>query len=185
MLAEIWPICFWHAVLLTFDGIGSLIHSFFTPLGYGSSLCWTLILLLLMTRVNLCNSSTTSRINYGIIFEKEFQVYFSAEHWTHTYVFKLERPKDLIPIWPACINCTNTDNMLNTNIRYVFSKLNKFHNETIADIDKTIQNIFKLIPSHEFAANRKSRSALPIIGKISKGLFRLATVDDVQKLQIM
>ena len=140
------------------------------------------MLILLMTRVNLCNTSTTSRINYGIIFEKESQIYFSAEHWTHTYVFKLERPKDLIPIWPACINCTNTDNMLNTNIRYVFSQLNKLHNETIADIDKTIQNIFKLIPSHEFAANRKRRSVLPIIGKISKGLFGLATVDDVQKI---
>ena len=138
-------------------------------------------MLLLMVQIVLGNSSTTSRINYGTIFEHKYQIYFSSEHWAHTYIFKLERPMELNPFWPAC-NCTNKTIPLHPDFKYVLYQLNALHNNTLAEIDNVISEIFELIPQHDFESRRKRRSLIPIIGRISKGLFGLATTEDVQKI---
>ena len=161
--------------------IHSLIHlSSFLPIGlipkFGQ-----LLAVLLMAQTVLGNPSTANRINYGTIFEQHSNVYFSSEHWTHTYIFKLERPEDLNPFWPAC-NCTNNNITFHPDFKYVLYQLEVLHNQTITDIDKIIDNIFEIVPSYAVASYRKKRSLLPFIGTISKNLFGLATTEDIKKI---
>ena len=127
------------------------------------------------------HTSTISRINYGTIFEKYSDIYFSAEHWTHTFIFKLEKSKDINPFWPAC-NCTNVDGIFHPDFKYVFGKLSKLHNITLAEVDNTVDNILKLIPTHKIHISRRRRSILPIIGTVSRSLFGTATVEEVEKI---
>ena len=126
-------------------------------------------------------SSIISRINYGITFEKQAQIYFSAEHWTHTFILPLERPASLHPLSQSC-NCTSMNNS-SRDYNYIILQLDKVHNRTLKSIDSIIDNIFTLIPEHTISASRKKRSLLPIIGDVGKTLFGFATTKQIQELR--
>ena len=165
--------------LFTLPTIHTFSFCFLLSIGCRPNLIW--ILILLMIQVQPMHMMTISRINYGTIFEKYSDVYFSAEHWTHTFVFKLEKPEYLNPFWAAC-NCTNINDMFHPDYKYVFSELSQLHNNTLTDVDNTIENIFKLIPSHNKHISRRRRAILPIIGSISRSLFGIGTVEEIEKL---
>ena len=130
-----------------------------------------------MAHTTLGNPATVSRIDYGTIFEKEAQIYFSSEHWTHTYILALERPVDLNPVLQAC-NCTSNNNNCYADFKYIIFRLQKLHNKTLENIDNTLENIFTLILEHNFKIVRNKRSLLPIVVDIGKSLFGFATANE-------
>ena len=67
------------------------------------------------------------------------------------YIFKLERPIDLNPFWSAC-NCTNRTIPLHPDFKYVLYQLNALCNNTLAEINKVISEIFEMIPQHDLRA---------------------------------
>jgi hypothetical protein len=108
------------------------------------------------------------RLNYGTVFVKESPIQATTEHWQHTFVLDYFHPNLNV----LNISTTGEENV--KDINNLYGDLSKY----VQDIVSHIQN---LIPNHK-PGNRKRRSLLPFVGKIGKGLFGLATSDDVQNV---
>ena len=74
------------------------------------------------------------------------------------------------------------DNATCRIISHFLSQLDNVLAETAARLNTTIQSIEELIPETQIHKSRSMRSLLPFIGKLSKGLFGTATMDDVNIL---
>ena len=87
-------------------------HMIFLIINIGPS--WTqtmLVLLCFMTMVgNVCASprpvesqDTVSRVNYGVVFQKQRELYLAQEYWLHTFQVNLPDLTFDIPI-PNCFH---------------------------------------------------------------------------------
>ena len=149
--------------------------------GMGIRMFWIFLSLLLMIQGTNTDKAVVSRINYGILFKPQGQMYSSEEHWTHTFIMHLERPSSLNPFLQACNDCPLKGNS-SMDERHVLMQLEKLHDRTLKGINVVLDNIFNLIPEHTVTVSRKKRSIIPIIGDIGKTLFGFATQKDLKQL---
>lgn len=118
------------------------------------------------------------RINYGVVFKKQSFLYLASESWLHT--FRIDLPKDVRLTRMSMCNqtiheCSSLNNMLNF--------IHFLHDSTESQLLQTIRSIHTLVPqSNIFKETRLSRSLLPFIGNLAKGIFGLATMGDVNLL---
>ena len=112
------------------------------------------------------------RLNYGVIFQQKERVIIARDFWYHT--FELNLPVTLaMPTLAACTKQNAACRMLSQFL----SQLDSVHAETAARLNSTVQSIEELIPQM-----CSWQSLLPFLGKLSKGLFRTSTMDDVNIL---
>ena len=139
---------------------------------------WILGALVFLGLVGPCvGSDMFQRLNYGVIFQQQEQIIIARDFWYHT--FELEMPSSLtIPRLATC----KRDNATCRMISHFLSQLDSVRAETAARLNTTIQSIKELIPETQIHKSRSRRSLLPFLGKLSKGLFGTATMDDVNIL---
>ena len=117
------------------------------------------------------------RLNYGVIFQQKERVIIARDFWYHT--FELNLPVTLaMPRLAACTKQNASCRMLS----HFLAQLDSVRAETAARLNSTIQSIEELIPQTRIHKSRSRRSLLPFLGKLSKGLFGTATIDDVNIL---
>jgi len=121
--------------------------------------------------VTLADCAVIQRLNYGTVFTHQGTLHASAEHWKHTFVLDFKLP-----------NFTLLNNQIVSTQSENIHGIYELYSNTISYVTDTIAHIERLVPSHQPTINRKRRSLLPFIGTISKGLFGLATSDDVQNI---
>lgn len=118
------------------------------------------------------------RINYGVVFKEQTQLYLAKESWLHTFKVALPQQEVLsnvqlcMPIDHAACHVANS---MITYINNVGISLATQHIEVI-------KTIHALVPQTKIFDNRQSRSLLPFIGSLAKGLFGTATMEDVNLL---
>lgn len=122
-------------------------------------------------------SLTLQRINYGIVFQQKSDILLAKDSWYHTYEIDFPDTID-IPYLPPCKS--NDKSCL--VISHVLAQLNNVRTETASKLNNTVESIFNLVPETKIHKSRSRRSLLPFIGKLSKGLFGTATMDDVSIL---
>lgn len=117
------------------------------------------------------------RLNYGVIFQQKERVIIARDFWYHT--FELNLPVTLsMPRLAACTKQNASCRM----VSHFLAQLDSVRAETAARLNTTIQSIEKLIPQARIHKSRSRRSLLLFLGKLSKGLFGTATMDDVNIL---
>jgi len=99
------------------------------------------------------------------------RLHASAEHWKHTFLLDFKPP-----------NFTLLDDQIISKQSENIPGIYELYFNTISHVTETIAHTERLVPSHQHTISRKRRSLLPFIGTISKGLFGLATSDDVQHI---
>ena len=131
-----------------------------------------------MTIQSTSSEDNIHRLNYGIIFQKQPQLYLSREYWLHT--FEVELPSNVtIEAVPICQATVQACQLFNTIILHV----NVMKENTITFVHKTLMEIFNMVPESNLNFNkRKLRSLLPFVGTLAKGLFGVATMTDVNIL---
>ena len=136
----------------------------------------SLLIILLAVRPSKTDSDI-QRMNYGIVFENQQNLRLSQDYWYHTYEIQLPKFQNISKL-PVCRNNNRTCIL----ISHVTSQLNTIRSETEVHLNNTINTIMTLIPETKIHKSRSRRSLLPFIGKLSKGLFGTATMDDVNIL---
>ena len=137
-----------------------------------------LLLIFCGTTVSGSQSPELQRLNYGVVFEPQTQIYLSKEIWTHTFEVQLPEELQMFSL-SGCSRDEKTCSVVND----VLLEINKLRKETELVLNHTIKTIEKLIPERNGLLNlRNTRSILPIIGDLSKSLFGTATVSDVRLL---
>ena len=123
------------------------------------------------------------RLNYGVVFRPEAKLSIASEAWLHTFQIDIPRSKDLhIAKLSLCsLDTKYSNNCLPKNTMVQF--IQHLHDSMLHDLSETILTINILVPqTNIFDSVRNTRSALPFIGTLAKGLFGLATMSDVQLL---
>lgn len=132
------------------------------------------------------NAATYQRLNYGVLFEQQQQLYLGQEYWSHT--FQIPLPKKVY--LHRELYCNNAPHCKYG--KHVIKTLNALRTQTMANLNATVHDIHMLIPqSHlprpkSFIGSSRSRSKRGIfdfVGQISKSLFGTATSDDIATLQ--
>ena len=140
-------------------------------------LLWTFLLSLMISLVS-SNPAYTSRLNYGMVFEKQPQLYLAQETWFHT--FEIDLPVDLNMI--EISGCTH-DHQTCLVVNQVLSEINKIRKNTKHTLDSALTTIEQLIPERaHMPKGRGKRALFGFIGQISKTAFGTATMDDVNLL---
>ena len=149
------------------------------------SLLWMLVVMTLtLSRPVIADGASDSmgmvlqRVNYGVMFKENANLILTQENWLHT--FHIVLPKRVKPT--SVSRCSD-----NTSMCHVINNMSMFlhalHVETYHHLSTTLSAIKTLIPQTNLIKNkRKTRSLLPFIGSLSKGLFGTATMDDVNML---
>ena len=158
---------------------------------YGLVLSAVVLLALMMcgsaasTPVESSTHGVVDRINYGVIFKREQDLLISREYWLHTFHIELPKRFNLQQV-PSCdvqYNCNTSKCDVLYECRMLHSLVTQVHNlhaSLFSDYNETMKTIKTLIPqTTHFGKDRNYRSLLPFIGKMYKGLFGLATMDDV------
>ena len=117
------------------------------------------------------------RLNYGIVFRETDKLFLGSDVWYHT--FELDLPKEVVT--PYLLSCTNSS-VTCSMISHLITQLNAVKSEMSARINATILTIEELVPEAKIHKSRSKRALLSFIGRLSKGLFGTATVDDVNML---
>ena len=117
------------------------------------------------------------RLNYGVVFQQKTQLYIAQDYWYHTFEFELPEAFPL-PRLPSCKKNNSTCKM----ISHFLSQLDSIRAETAERFNTTNLAARSLIPETNIHKSRSKRSLLPFLGKISRGLFGTATVDDINVL---
>ena len=133
-------------------------------------------------------SRVVDRINYGVVFKQEQDLLISREHWLHTFHIVLPKRFKLTKV-PSC-NVKYQCNSPQCDIGYdcrmlhtVITQIHNLHQSLFSDYNETMKEIRTLIPQTNLLQNgRQKRSLLPFIGNLYKGLFGLATMNDVNIL---
>lgn len=123
------------------------------------------------------SSDIVQRLNYGVIFKETDKVILGCDTWYHT--FEIDLPEEVVS--PYLVPCLN-NNLTCTLIAHLITQLNVVRSEMSAKINATIQTIEELVPEAKIHKSRSKRALLSFIGRLSKGLFGTATVDDVNML---
>lgn len=123
------------------------------------------------------------RINYGVIFQKQADMFIGQEDWFHTFEITLPKKTDPKP-FSVCELQHGNCYILNQ----ILSQLSAMRTEVSSNINDTLDIVHKLIPEmdqnvSENGQSRTKRGLFDFIGSISKSLFGTATVDDIQKLE--
>ena len=149
------------------------------------SLLWMFVVMTLtLSRPVIADGASDSmgmvlqRVNYGVMFKEDANLILTQENWLHT--FHIVLPKRVKPTFVS--RCSE-----NTSMCHVINNMSMFlhalHVETYHHLSTTLSAIKTLIPQTNLIKNkRKTRSLLPFIGSLSKGLFGTATMDDVNML---
>lgn len=117
------------------------------------------------------------RLNYGVVFQQKTKLFIAQDYWYHT--FEIELPNAVtIPRLATCKKSNQTCRM----ISHFLTQLDSIRAETAARFNETNQSARKLVPETKVHKSRSKRSLLPFLGKLSRGLFGTATVDDVNVL---
>lgn len=134
--------------------------------------------LILFGLLGICSGSDTFlRLNYGVMFKQTNKVVFASDSWLHT--FEIELPDNVsTPLLPSC----TSQNISCSMISQIITQLNGIRYETQTKLNLTLNTIKQLIPEKHIHKSRSKRALLPFIGKLSKGLFNTATMDDVNML---
>lgn len=117
------------------------------------------------------------RLNYGVVFKQEAQLYISEEYWLHTFQMSLPQ-NQVIPRIRRCHKDNNTCLM----ISQILSQINTIRTETALRLNNTVKMIHRLIPTTSITKSRSERALLPFLGQFSKTIFGTATTDDVDIL---
>ena len=117
------------------------------------------------------------RLNYGIVFKPEVDMFMAQEEWLHT--FQIPIPRSLGS--PNVGSC-HRDNETCFLINQAFLQVMVIRTETALRINNTVNNIRKLIPETKIHKSRSARSLLPFIGTLSKSIFGLADEKDIEIL---
>ena len=117
------------------------------------------------------------RLNYGIVFKPEFDMFMAQEEWLHT--FQIPIPRKLgSPDIGSCQRDNDTCFFINQALLQVMV----IRTETALRINNTVNTIRKLVPETKVHKSRSARSLLPFIGHLSKSIFGLATENDIDVL---
>ena len=114
------------------------------------------------------------RLNYGIVFKPEVDMFMAQEEWLHT--FQIPVPRKL---GSPDIGSCHRDNDKCLLINQVLSQVILIRTETALCINDTVNIIRKLVPETTVHMARSARSLLPFIGHLSKSIFGLATEIDI------
>ena len=124
------------------------------------------------------NPAYTNRLSYGMVFERQPQLYMAQEIWFHT--FEIDLPVDLNMI--EISGCTH-DHKTCMLVNQVLSEINKIRMKTKHTLNSTLATIEQLIPQKSHMhKSRGKRSLFGFIGQLSKTAFGTATMDDVNLL---
>lgn len=121
--------------------------------------------------------SVLQRINYGVVFQPTSDIVLAQDTWYHTFELKLPEIINM-PSLPTCRNDNDTCKI----VAHVLEQLNNLRIETVSKMNETLSTILDLVPESKIHKSRSKRSLLPFVGKLSKGLFGTATMDDVNIL---
>ena len=103
-----------------------------------------------MTIQSTSSEDNIHLLNYGIIFQKQPQLYLSREYWLHTFQVKL--PSNItieaVPIWHATVQACQ---LLITIIFHV----NVMKENTITFVHKTLMEIFNIVPESNLNFNKR------------------------------
>ena len=117
------------------------------------------------------------RLNYGIVFKPEVDMFMAQEEWLHT--FQIPIPRRLgTPNVGSCHRDNDTCFLINQALLQIMV----IRTETALRINNTVNTIRKLVPETKVDKSRSARSLLPFIGHLSKSLFGLATEKDIDTL---
>ncbi|CAG2213162.1 unnamed protein product [Mytilus edulis] len=134
-----------------------------------------LLFALLLTTSN----ADQQRLNYGVIFQKQSNVDFATDYWTHVYEIPmyLDLQHTLVTKCPklAGYQCDSHNKMV-SQINYMRSYMNSQIQETRSLVDKLVPKLNKTL------IGKSKRSLLPFVGNIFGGLFGLATEKQLRKL---
>ncbi|KAK3099326.1 hypothetical protein FSP39_002667 [Pinctada imbricata] len=115
-----------------------------------------------------------NRINYGVIFAQDNDLVLSREYWRHTFHVPIPKKFKLSAI-PECKGRSDC-NM----IKLLALQIHALHQEVLGELHETIKSVRSLVPQSKlFGKSRQGRALLPFIGTLSRGLFGLATMDDI------
>ncbi|KAH3809067.1 hypothetical protein DPMN_137430 [Dreissena polymorpha] len=123
------------------------------------------------------DDSVVNRLNYGEVFQHSSQVVIARDYWLHTFEIVIPDKFD-VPALPAC----KVNNQSCLMLSHMMTQINSLRLGTAAKFNDTISSIESLIPESTITQSRSKRALLPFIGKLSKGLFGTATMDDVNIL---
>ena len=119
------------------------------------------------------------RINYGTIFKHVGRMDICEQYWSHSFEVKL--PVNIIsaPV-PTPPGDTVWDRLTRNTLMHVTRRRNNA-SQTLQD---TIEQIKQLIPNYDTPNKvRSSRSLIPFVGTIFKGLFGVASENDLSVLK--
>ena len=145
-----------------------------------------------------------NRLNYGVMFQHAGEVSAVTDIWKHTYAVSLPSNEKLFMDPSAPL--TYFDNVTRSNlVRHcppddaasiaghkmicnMWAGNAKFPDEIYTNghdrLTELVQAIHSLIPKHENGSKgRVTKSLLPFVGSIFRGLFGTATVDEVRVLE--
>ena len=123
------------------------------------------------------------RVNYGTVFKREQDMLISREFWLHTFHIPLPKRFKVSKI-PTCMDSCNVTNCNIDStcqmLQVLVTQIHGLHQGVLSNFNETMKTIRRLIPeSKQFGKGRNTRSLLPFIGKLARGLFGTATMDDV------
>ena len=181
----IYPLSFLKVILVVKDN-PSLVVSLFHPMnsqllfllsGFWS-VGWIFAILLLLDFASPCSSKQmVQRLNYGVVFQAKESIVVATDFWYHTFVIDLPPKLNMIRN-PKC----QRDNVTCAMIGHVISQIDSIRSQTASRLNTTVQFIKELIPEGSLPKSRSRRSLLPFVGKLSRGLFGTATMEDVNVL---
>ena len=120
------------------------------------------------------------RISYGVSFSPVGDVHAAVNNWKHTFELILPNQVDSGPDVKSCHPRLTRCQVFRT----LEENANRMRKSTLENVNKTLQDIYKLIPEGKFRSDksRTTRSILPIIGDVAKSLFGVATEKEVKVL---
>uniref|UniRef100_A0A8W8N0V7 Chromo domain-containing protein n=1 Tax=Magallana gigas TaxID=29159 RepID=A0A8W8N0V7_MAGGI len=86
------------------------------------------------------NAATYQRLNYGVLFEQQQQLYLGQEYWSHT--FQIPLPKKVY--LHRELYCNNAPHCKYG--KHVIKTLNALRTQTMANLNATVHDIHMLIP---------------------------------------
>ena len=125
------------------------------------------------------SSKTTQRINYGVLFKHLGQVDSAEQYWQHT--FEIKMPTGVVS--EEVPHNLKDDDGWSTLVISTLNHVKEMRVKAAETLNDTILQLKQLLPHYDVNENeRMSRSILPL-GNIFKGLFGVASEDDIDVLR--
>ena len=127
-------------------------------------------------------SNSISRHNFGINFRFKGRILNDVDFWTHSFEIDLSNykiPKILIG---NCQNQTAFLCLFRKNLVTQFNDLSEKIEKDIADTHDLVAEILGKDKNFPRSNSRSKRALFSFIGDVAKGLFDVATTEDINKL---